>query len=827
MTPQQRSETNVQDSLAMLKPSNPSSAICDTHSYTVGWKVASLSFSMASVRYRAMLPLLALEQRGFKCRVFSAASSEQLDGLDLLVIAKGFSADDFALAQQAVARGVPVILDLCDNIFVSSYGTLLSSKTSPALMFIAISRLAKCVIVTTEPLAQVLRSRLGSYVPVYVIPDGLESRELLEQMRDRLSQALLSQRKSLAQKILQRVMRFVGRARTLRTAAIVPLTKRIAVRAVRELHWKRWGKRTYRVFDKLRRHVRAWAGGSKQSVVMAPVRTVDLDAKRILWFGNHGAEHARFGMLDLLEIREPLETIAKEFKVELVVVSNHPEKYARYIEPLGIPSSYVEWSPASIKKQLSLASVVVVPNTLDAFSLCKSANRTASALLAGVPVVATAAPALDVLASSVVLDDFLGGLRLYLGDKERADADVERGRQVIHRAYGQEALAAAWAGVIGMVMTEQKAAPAPDAELVVALNITQDIDLALPIILQAMQTGVLVAVYCNMNLVRKSPRMVAASHDHGIALVLLPEDFYLHRRFEFPESVNMLLTVSESNLAPHRFTRELTDAANTQGVFTATLQHGFENIGLTYDDELQAADKINFSARRIYLWGELATLHPKVPMVTRRRCVPMGCPKPARVDKADLTGLLPPEMPIIGVFENLHWARYSDDDRVFFIESVQRLAHEFPDVLFLVKPHHAGAWLTSRFKGEGPKANNIVVADPQLPAWEPFTAPSLMGHMLAMITTPSTVAVDGARQHLPVAVVAHKMELPNYEPLTLIRADADWDTFVRGVLDPSTRDDLVERARQFVRNKLLPDGAEERILSDMVAHAAPKREGIL
>jgi len=321
-----------------------------TSLYTVGWKVASLSFSMASVRYRAMLPLLGLEQRGFKCRVFSAASSEQLDGLDLLVIVKSFSVDDFALAQQAVDRGVPVVLDLCDNIFIATYGTSLESKTSPAQMFLAMARLAKCVVVTTEPLAQVLRSQLDSHVPVYVIPDGLESRELLEQMRDRLSQALSSQRKSLAQKIRQRVTRFVGRARTLRTAAIVPLKKRIADRAVRELHWKRWAKRTDRVFDKLRRHVRAWAGGSRQSVAMAPVRTIGLDAKRILWFGNHGATYARFGMLDLLEIREPLEAIAREFKVELVVVSNHPEKYARYIEPLDIPSSYVEWSPESIKK---------------------------------------------------------------------------------------------------------------------------------------------------------------------------------------------------------------------------------------------------------------------------------------------------------------------------------------------------------------------------------------------------------------------------------------------------------------------------------------------
>ena len=126
---------------------------------TVGWKVASLSFSMASVRYRAMLPLLALEQDGHGCRVFSDADGEQLAGLDLLVIVKSFSADDFALAQQAVSRGVPVVLDLCDNIFISSYGaSALAPRTSPAQMFLAMARLASAVVVTTEPLAQVVLS---------------------------------------------------------------------------------------------------------------------------------------------------------------------------------------------------------------------------------------------------------------------------------------------------------------------------------------------------------------------------------------------------------------------------------------------------------------------------------------------------------------------------------------------------------------------------------------------------------------------------------------------------------------------------------------------
>jgi hypothetical protein len=134
--------------------------------------------------------------------------------------------------------------------------------------------------------------------------------------------------------------------------------------------------------------------------------------------------------------------------------------------------------------------------------------------------------------------------------------------------------------------------------------------------------------------------------------------------------------------------------------------------------------------------------------------------------------------------------------------------------------------LTSRFNGEVPKADNIVIADSRMPDWEPFTAPSLIGNLRAVISSPSTVAMDGARQQLPVAVVAHHMTLPNYEPLPLLRANVDWDVFVRRALDPDGRGALVELGRQFVRDKLLPEGADERIVGDMVAHAESLRESI-
>jgi len=794
--------------------------------WVIGWKVSSLALSMASVRYRAMLPLLSLEQAGQSCRVFSDADNAHVEELDLLVIVKSFTTEDLALVHRAVEQGVPVVLDLCDNIFISTYGASTAKvKASPARMFLAMARLCKCIVVTTEPLAVAVRERLDVQVPVHVIPDGLETRRLLEQMRSRLSAALEDQQRNLETRgrmhaTRQRVARLMSHVRSMRKEAVIPLASRLLRRAGDELRWQVLGDRARQRFKPLRAMLSTrMAAHQKAPPAVNP--PVDPDVKRILWFGNHGAPHARFGMLDLLEIRDALETIAKEFKVELVVVSNLYEKYERHIKPLAISSSYFDWTPATVKKQLALASVVVVPNSGDEFSLCKSANRTATALHAGVPVVARETPALSVLRDCIVMDDFVGGLRLYLTDKPRAASDVARGREVIAREFGPAAIATAWGNVIGLAVSNQRTMR-PDGELVVALNIMQDLDVALPIMVQAVRAGVSVVAFCNVALLKKSPRLLEVLQQRRIAISMLQEDFPDDAAFQFPPSARMLLTAGESNLGPHRFSRWLTDAANRRSLFTATLQHGFENIGLTYDDEFQSADRIDFASRRIYLWGGLETLHPKVGSATRQKCIPMGCPKPARVPKAELGDLLHPFKTVIGVFENLHWTRYTDDYRAFFLQGVEALASRFPEVLFLVKPHHAGRWLSARFKGSVPTAANILIADPQSPAWEPHTAPSLMGHLQAIITSPSTVAIDAARQQLPVAVVAHQLHLANYDPLTLIRSGADWQAFVESALDAASREALVRHGCRFIGRTLLPDGAAERIVIDMMAHVPRK-----
>jgi hypothetical protein len=145
---------------------------------------------------------------------------------------------------------------------------------------------------------------------------------------------------------------------------------------------------------------------------------------------------------------------------------------------------------------------------------------------------------------------------------------------------------------------------------------------------------------------------------------------------------------------------------------------------------------------------------------------------------------------------------------------VYGLAQKFPQITFLVKPHHAGKWLTGRYKGEIASFTNLVIADPSLSPWEKYTAPSLMNSMVAVITSPSTVALDAARAAIPVALVRFDLELKNYEPLPMIGNSLDWSDFVSECLSDSSN--AVRLANSFAQASVMPGSASERILDTLL-----------
>jgi glycosyltransferase involved in cell wall biosynthesis len=385
----------------------------------IGWCVSALSINVASVRYRALLPLLALEADHHRCTLFTSDTPVDLDSLDVLILVKTFTAESVMLAQACKARNIPVLLDLCDNIFVEGYG-----KRNALENFLEIARVASAMVVTTEPLAASVRDHLPG-LPVHVIPDGLLTPELVEQGSVKIQRATPSSPTAAA-----RQGQWLDHLRALLLRLKAPFSGRSNAR--------------HKSLANLPSH-----SGQAQP-----------GALQLLWFGNHGAPYARFGMLDLLDIREALETIAQEFPVELVVVSSHQGKYAEHIAPMAIPSRYLPWSNEVVEQCLVEASVVLIPNSLDPFSLAKSANRSVHALTRGVPVVATRTPALVPLAGSIEMDGFVAGLRRYLNDREAGQQDVAQAQRLIDRNYGVEVIGALWCSVLHGV---QHAVPHSDA----------------------------------------------------------------------------------------------------------------------------------------------------------------------------------------------------------------------------------------------------------------------------------------------------------------------------------------------------------------------------
>jgi hypothetical protein len=279
--------------------------------------------------------------------------------------------------------------------------------------------------------------------------------------------------------------------------------------------------------------------------------------------------------------------------------------------------------------------------------------------------------------------------------------------------------------------------------------------------------------------------------------------------------VAAVITATETSLRPHRAAHALAARANEAGIPTYTMQHGFDNIGLTYFDHIQTSALVEFASRTIFTWGPMERLHLEVRPETRARCIPVGCTKQLEAPPSSL-GKPGTRARLIAIFENIHWHRYDAAYGARFLDDMEFAARRFQDTTFVVKPHPAGRWLTGRYKGPLPQAENLMIASPGNPEWEDYSASALIYFSDAVITTPSTVALDAARQGRPVAVVAYGLQFKEYDPLFLIRSTQDWCTLVAKARDAG-RHDMLSLAEEFLRRSLIPGDATRRIVEHIIA----------
>ena len=350
--------------------------------------------------------------------------------------------------------------------------------------------------------------------------------------------------------------------------------------------------------------------------------------------------------------------------------------------------------------------------------------------------------------------------------------------------------------------------------VLIFIDLIQDLDVILPLIKAINRDEFFFLKTCVSNQVMKeSPRVKEALEVQKIPYLIIR-----HRLLKLGlqpnlTNVDVLITASETSARPHRYTHLLTKRANQREILTYTLQHGWENIGLTYFDDIHSPDVIDFASQKILIWGDMNSLLPEVLSETKLRCVPVGCPKEKEIITTTPTLEIPHQRDyMISVFENLHWHRYSNYYREQFLQDLETTAIQFPDTTFLVKPHHAGQWLTKRYKGQLPTADNLVIINPTEPQWEPFTAPALIAHSDGTITTPSTVALDAASLERPVSVIGYDLNLPKYEPLPILNSLTDWLEFIKQIRCPQESITISQKTSTFLEKSIVPGNAIERII---------------
>ena len=474
------------------------------------WKIQTLNINVASLRYRCLFPLRYLAQRGIASKIYGGMDTVKLTPqTKALIFVKSFHHVDVQTCDRAYAQGIPIILDLCDNIFIEGYGA--DSDHIPAQNFQIMAQQATAIVTTGAAMkaevdhllsSQPMQQPNAQQPIVVIIPDGSESVEDIEfafrstkkKRRKRLTLRPLKKARQLYKQGRQQYKQRYKQGR--RKAKVIfygvkggvgNILRRYGLR--KPLPVEPATDKTLPAADAMRSHSTGSAaeeGTITQNTITQSTITQSTitqhavpesavkrknhsqpaplwpkpwpaapELKTVLWFGNHGAKYGNFGMLNVLEVTSALERISKDVPLRLMIISNNSEKYEAHIAPLPVQTDYLPWHPRKIYDYIRQSDVVIVPNSQSRYSVCKSANRAVLSLSQGTPVVASPTPALDMLSGCVWTTDWEEGIREYLLNPTLAAAHVEQAQRIIEANLSGEAIAQKWIDLLNQV--------APDA----------------------------------------------------------------------------------------------------------------------------------------------------------------------------------------------------------------------------------------------------------------------------------------------------------------------------------------------------------------------------
>lgn len=307
--------------------------------------------------------------------------------------------------------------------------------------------------------------------------------------------------------------------------------------------------------------------------------------------------------------------------------------------------------------------------------------------------------------------------------------------------------------------------------LLVYVDLVQDIDVLLPVLVRARrQPGLSLRVVVARWLLDAAPRVPLLLQQHGLSWRTVSRRRVIEGRGPSLLGVRGLLTASESDQEAHKAGYALGSRARDRGLATFTLQHGIDSLAPP------EAPDIDFASEVILSWFTTEGVPDAVRPHVRKRLASVGrpvLPSAAGDDRYD-----------VGLFENLHAARYTEEQvRDFRLRAVA-LIDQRPDLTFCIRPHPAGP-------GDGWSAlgvdrrPHVTLMSPAESVRDTRSGAAVVAGARRVITTPSTVALDAALAGRPVALAF--VGGPLYSGLRVLQTEADWLDFVAGADTTSAR----------------------------------------
>ncbi len=532
-------------------------------------------------------------------------------------------------------------------------------------------------------------------------------------------------------------------------------------------------------------------------------RRRDTGRKRILWFGGGRRPSGEGGVAELLLAASDLADLAEEVPIQLEVVGRSPRATRRFLKHVPVPVSFRRYAPWRVRQRLRKADLCLLPHGGDAESLACSPGRADLASALGVRVVAGAPTASLLPAMRAALTD-----PIHRRDQEYDARPVTQG--------WQQAVAAARAASTPSRIGGTVARTESKLRVLLLLQQFQDIDVIVPIAETAsVQPDIEVRVAVLSKIAVPASRRLRTLCRNGARIEFWHGADLLGGRIA-PErfAADVAVNASEWPGAGGRFARAFVAASRAAGAQALTLQHGLDNGGITFGPKPRPNA---FIADLILTWGGLHRLTDAASPEVKARAIPVGCPKRVFA-RGDFTAFPHADRPFIAVFENLHWRRYNDGYREQFVSDLAATAEAAPDMSFIVKPHMGGQWFVRGGSG-AQLPPNVEIAHPAAARWRRFTADAFLAHASAVITTPSTIALDAARYGVPAALVTYGIAAGNYHPLPRLDRSADWLAFVDQVRRGSYDRTALEA---FFADAVVSGDAVARILT-VIRLAAARR----